>query len=60
MTDATKPHESQLPILVRDMEIDDLAPVFHLGETLFTSDLYPYILPHLGSVGSDWAVQHGL
>ena len=43
MTDATKPNESQLPILVRDMEIDDLAPVFHLGETLFTSDLYPYI-----------------
>ena len=25
------------------MEIDDLAPVFHLGESLFTSDLYPYL-----------------
>jgi ribosomal protein S18 acetylase RimI-like enzyme len=23
------------------MEIDDLAPVYHLGESLFTSDLYP-------------------
>jgi ribosomal protein S18 acetylase RimI-like enzyme len=30
-------------IAIRDMEIDDIAPVFHLGETLFTSDLYPYI-----------------
>lgn len=28
---------------VREMEIDDLAAVFHLGEKLFTSDLYPYI-----------------
>lgn len=26
---------------VREMEIDDLAPVYHLGEALFTSDLYP-------------------
>nr|WP_315862800.1 GNAT family N-acetyltransferase [Trichothermofontia sichuanensis] len=25
------------------MEIDDLAPVYHLGDSLFTSDLYPYI-----------------
>jgi ribosomal protein S18 acetylase RimI-like enzyme len=25
------------------MDIDDLAAVFHLGEALFTSDLYPYI-----------------
>lgn len=28
---------------IREMEIDDLAPVFHLGEALFTSDLYPYL-----------------
>lgn len=28
---------------VRDMEIDDIAPVYHLGEAVFTSDLYPYI-----------------
>jgi hypothetical protein len=26
---------------VREMGIDDLAPVYHLGERLFTSDLYP-------------------
>lgn len=26
---------------IREMEIDDLAPVYHLGEALFTSDLYP-------------------
>ncbi|OLP17256.1 GNAT family N-acetyltransferase [Leptolyngbya sp. 'hensonii'] len=28
---------------IRDMEIDDLAPVYHLGEELFRSDLYPYL-----------------
>jgi ribosomal protein S18 acetylase RimI-like enzyme len=28
---------------VREMDIDDLAPVYHLGEDVFTSDLYPYI-----------------
>lgn len=28
---------------VRNMEIDDLAPVYHLGEEVFTSDLYPYL-----------------
>ncbi|BAU41115.1 MAG: GNAT family N-acetyltransferase [Thermoleptolyngbya sp. C42_A2020_037] len=32
-----------LPVEIRDMDIDDLAPVFHLGESLFTSDLYPYL-----------------
>lgn len=31
------------PVEIRDMDIDDLAPVFHLGESLFTSDLYPYL-----------------
>jgi len=30
-------------VLIRDMEIDDLAPVYHLGDSLFSSDLYPYI-----------------
>lgn len=30
-------------VYVRDMEIDDLAPVFHLGEELFTSDRYPFL-----------------
>jgi ribosomal protein S18 acetylase RimI-like enzyme len=35
--------EPHAPILVRDMAIDDLAPIFHLGEQLFTSDLYPYL-----------------
>jgi ribosomal protein S18 acetylase RimI-like enzyme len=28
---------------VREMDIDDLAPVYHLGDDVFTSDLYPYI-----------------
>ncbi len=30
-------------IYVRELGIDDIAPVFHLGEELFTSDLYPYL-----------------
>lgn len=38
-----KPSETAIGILIRDMEIDDLAPVYHLGESLFSSDLYPYI-----------------
>lgn len=32
-----------LSIVIREMEIDDLAPVYHLGESLFTSELYPSI-----------------
>ncbi|MFN9648726.1 MAG: GNAT family N-acetyltransferase, partial [Pseudanabaena sp.] len=28
---------------IREMNIDDIAPIFHLGEQLFTSDLYPYL-----------------
>ena len=30
-------------IYVRELGIDDIAPVYHLGEGLFTSDLYPYL-----------------
>jgi len=30
-------------VYVRDLGIDDVAPVYHLGEDLFTSDLYPYL-----------------
>jgi ribosomal protein S18 acetylase RimI-like enzyme len=28
---------------IREMAIDDIAPVYHLGERLFTSELYPYL-----------------
>lgn len=28
---------------IREMELDDLAPVYHLGERLFTCDLYPFL-----------------
>ncbi|MBP0000914.1 MAG: GNAT family N-acetyltransferase [Cyanobacteria bacterium SID2] len=28
-------------ILIREMGIDDIAPIFHLGEKLFSNDLYP-------------------
>jgi len=30
-------------IIIRQMELDDLAPVFHLGEQLFTSDELPIL-----------------
>jgi len=30
-------------IYVREIGIDDIAPVYHLGEELFTSDSYPYL-----------------
>ncbi|WP_414515896.1 GNAT family N-acetyltransferase [Nostoc sp. PCC 9305] len=30
-------------IYVRELGIDDIAAVYHLGEGLFTSDLYPYL-----------------
>jgi ribosomal protein S18 acetylase RimI-like enzyme len=30
-------------VYVRELGIDDIAPVYHLGEGLFTSDLYPYL-----------------
>jgi len=42
MIDQPKDHEPRL-CMVRDMDIDDIASVYHLGDTLFTSDLYPYI-----------------
>ncbi|KGF73304.1 acetyltransferase [Neosynechococcus sphagnicola sy1] len=37
------PVPSTTPISIREMTIDDIAPVYHLGESLFTSDLYPYL-----------------
>ncbi|MFB2882232.1 GNAT family N-acetyltransferase [Floridanema aerugineum] len=35
--------ENYNSIYIRNMEIDDIAPVYHLGESVFTSDLYPYL-----------------
>lgn len=35
-------HESAI-VNIRDMGIDDIAAVYHLGEDLFKSDLYPYL-----------------
>ncbi|AFY72544.1 acetyltransferase [Synechococcus sp. PCC 7502] len=32
-----------LDVGIREMAIDDIAPVYHLGESLFTSELYPYL-----------------
>ncbi len=36
-------HAPSLSVDIRDMEIDDLAPVYHLGEALFTSEKYPFL-----------------
>lgn len=30
-------------VIIREMEIDDVAAVYHLGETLFTSDEFPIL-----------------
>ncbi len=43
MPDITTPLDPQAPVIVREMYIDDIALVYHLGEQLFTSDLYPYL-----------------
>jgi ribosomal protein S18 acetylase RimI-like enzyme len=43
MTNPSPENGGTMPssVEIRDMGIDDIAPVFHLGERLFTSDLYP-------------------
>ncbi len=30
-------------VFVRELGIDDIAPIYHLGEELFTNELYPYL-----------------
>ncbi len=39
-------------VYVRGLGIDDIAPVYHLGEELFTSDRYPYLY----KIWGDWEV----
>jgi ribosomal protein S18 acetylase RimI-like enzyme len=41
ITDKPRTRSKKLDIKIREMEIDDLAPVFHLGENLFDSDTLP-------------------
>lgn len=43
MTVSPDPSNHASTVEIRDMGIDDIAPVYHLGESLFTSDLYPYL-----------------
>lgn len=44
LAEGQDPIGSSLPAVeIRDMSIDDIAPVYHLGESLFTSNLYPYL-----------------
>jgi ribosomal protein S18 acetylase RimI-like enzyme len=41
MTSGNDDNEKKRPeITIRQMEIDDISPVYHLGERLFTSDKY--------------------
>jgi ribosomal protein S18 acetylase RimI-like enzyme len=42
-SDPDKANTNLPNVEIREMDIDDLASVFHLGELLFTSDLYPYL-----------------
>jgi len=42
-SDPDKANTNLPNVEIREMDIDDLAAVFHLGELLFTSDLYPYL-----------------
>ncbi len=37
----TEPLKKKPTLKIRPMEIDDLAPVFHLGEKLFTANTFP-------------------
>ncbi|MEA5476603.1 hypothetical protein VB774_03130 [Pseudanabaena galeata UHCC 0370] len=41
-TDTDRDRLNPNSVDIREMNIDDIAPIFHLGEQLFTSDLYPY------------------
>jgi ribosomal protein S18 acetylase RimI-like enzyme len=36
-------HNSPVEVTIREMGLDDLAPVYHLGERLFTRDRYPFL-----------------
>jgi hypothetical protein len=33
----------KIEVIIREMEIDDLSAVYHLGEKLFTSDEFPIL-----------------
>jgi ribosomal protein S18 acetylase RimI-like enzyme len=35
--------DQNMTVEVRELGIDDIAPIYHLGEELFTSELYPYL-----------------
>ena len=39
--DSSDAKEKRIPFRIREMEIDDLAPVYHLGEMLFKADEAP-------------------
>lgn len=35
--------KKKIEVAIRQMEIDDVSAVYHLGEKLFTSDAFPYL-----------------
>ena len=40
-TDTDRDRLNPNSVHIREMNIDYIAPIFHFGEQLFTSDLYP-------------------
>ena len=40
-TNNQQPITNNQPVIIREIGIDDLAPIYHLGERLFTRDRYP-------------------
>jgi ribosomal protein S18 acetylase RimI-like enzyme len=36
-------NRNRVPVTIREMEIDDISAVYHLGEELFTSDEFPFL-----------------
>ncbi len=41
MTDTSHASQTSSPVTIREMKLEDLAAVFHLGERLFTADRWP-------------------
>ncbi|MBI4304077.1 MAG: GNAT family N-acetyltransferase [Chloroflexi bacterium] len=40
---AEEPHEKKVETTIREMEVDDIGAVYHLGEQLFTSEELPIL-----------------
>ena len=43
LSESAEGEKNRLEVSIRQMEIDDIASVYHLGETLFTSEEFPIL-----------------